>query len=168
MAAVVLIFTSQAWNLTFSFYQSMSTVPTELREAASIFRLDPWLRFKTLELPFAALGLIWNSMMSWAGGWFFLMAAEIFHVGTRDFRLPGLGAYLQVASEQGNLGAVAAGVLLGSQTHMLYEYPTKAYATTPAFWGAEPAYADSGPFKGIRLFQDEERAGPASRGRRLR
>jgi NitT/TauT family transport system permease protein len=62
-------------------------------------------------LPFAALGLIWNSMMSWAGGWFFLMAAEIFQVGTRDFRLPGLGAYLQVASEKGDLGAVLAGVV---------------------------------------------------------
>jgi len=111
LSAILLIFTSQAWNMTFSFYQSMSTLPTELREASSIFRFDPWLRFKTLELPFAALGLIWNSMMSWAGGWFFLMAAEIFQVGTRDFRLPGLGAYLQVASEQGNLGAVLAGVV---------------------------------------------------------
>jgi NitT/TauT family transport system permease protein len=111
LAAILLIFTSQAWNLTFSFYQSMTTQPTELREAASIFWFDPWLRFKTLELPFATLGLIWNSMMSWAGGWFFLMAAEIFHVGTRDFRLPGLGAYLQTASERNNLGAVLAGVV---------------------------------------------------------
>ncbi len=111
LSAILLIFTSQAWNMTFSFYQSMSTQPTELREAASIFRLDPWLRFKTLELPFGALGLIWNSMMSWAGGWFFLMAAEIFQVGTRDFRLPGLGAYLQMASEQSNFGAIVAGVL---------------------------------------------------------
>ena len=111
LAAILLIFTSQAWNMTFSFYQSMTTVPTELREAASIFRLDPWQRFKTLELPFAALGLIWNSMMSWAGGWFFLMAAEIFQVGTRDFRLAGLGAYLQVASDQGNVGAVLAGLV---------------------------------------------------------
>jgi NitT/TauT family transport system permease protein len=110
IAAVVLIFTSQAWNMTFSFYQSMTTLPNELREASSIFRLDPWLRFKTLELPFAALGLIWNSMMSWAGGWFFLMAAEIFHVGTRDFRLPGLGSYLQTAANEGNVGAVLAGV----------------------------------------------------------
>jgi NitT/TauT family transport system permease protein len=111
LAAILLIFTSQAWNMTFSFYQSMTTLPTELREAASIFRFDPWQRFKTLELPFAALGLIWNSMMSWAGGWFFLMAAEIFQVGTRDFRLQGLGAYLQLASDQGNVGAVLAGLL---------------------------------------------------------
>jgi NitT/TauT family transport system permease protein len=111
LAAIVLIFTSQAWNLTFSFYQSMKTIPTELREAAAVFRLDPWLRFKTLELPFAAIGLIWNSMMSWSGGWFFLMASEIFNVGTRDFRLPGLGSYLQTAASTGDLRAVLLGVL---------------------------------------------------------
>jgi NitT/TauT family transport system permease protein len=110
IAAVVLIFTSQAWNLTFSFYQSMTTIPTELREAASVFRFDPWLRFKTLELPFAAIGLVWNSMMSWSGGWFFLMASEIFNVGTRDFRLPGLGSYLQTAASAGDLRAVLLGV----------------------------------------------------------
>lgn len=111
IAAIVLIFTSQAWNLTFSFYQSMKTIPTELREASAVFRLDPWLRFKTLELPFAAIGLIWNSMMSWSGGWFFLMASEIFNVGTRDFRLPGLGSYLQTAASTGDLRAVLLGVL---------------------------------------------------------
>ncbi len=110
LAAIVLIFTSQAWNMTYSFYQSISTIPTELREAAAIFRFNPWLRFKTAELPFAALGLIWNSMMSWAGGWFFLMAAEIFRIGSRDFRLPGIGAYLQTAASTGDLHAVMAGV----------------------------------------------------------
>ncbi len=110
MAAVVLIFTSQAWNMTFSFYQAMTTIPMELREAAATFRLDAWQRFKVLELPFAALALIWNSMMSWSGGWFFLMAAEIFHVGSRDFRLPGLGSYLQTAANEGDLRAVAYGV----------------------------------------------------------
>ncbi len=111
LAAIVLIFTSQAWNMTYSFYQSVSTIPTELREAASIFRLNRWLRFRTVDLPFAALGLIWNSMMSWAGGWFFLMASEIFTVGSRDFRLPGIGAYLQTAASQGNLQAVTAGIV---------------------------------------------------------
>ena len=110
LAAIVLIFTSQAWNMTYSFYQSVKTLPGELREAAAIFRLSPWLRFRTLELPFAAIGLIWNSMMSWAGGWFFLMAAEIFNVGSRDFRLPGLGAYLQTAAGAGDLRAIFAGV----------------------------------------------------------
>ena len=88
----------------------MTTIPMELREAAAIFRLDPWARFKTLELPFAAIGLLWNSMMSWSGGWFFLMAAEIFHVGSRDFRLPGLGSYLQAAANAGSPRAVLAGL----------------------------------------------------------
>jgi len=111
LAAIVLIFTSQAWNMTYSFYQSVTTVPQEMREAAAIFRLSPWLRFRVLDLPFAALGLIWNSMMSWAGGWFFLMAAEIFRVGSRDFRLAGLGAYLQTAADANDLKAVAAGVI---------------------------------------------------------
>jgi NitT/TauT family transport system permease protein len=110
LASVVLIFTSQAWNMTYSFYQSLTTVPNELREASAIFRLNPWLRFKTVEVPFATLGLIWNSMMSWAGGWFFLMAAEIFNVGERDFRLPGLGSYLQTAANAGNVPAILAGL----------------------------------------------------------
>lgn len=110
LAAVVLIFTSQVWNMTFSWYQSLVTLPSELREASSIFRLQPWLRFRTVELPFAAIPLIWNSMMSWAGGWFFLMAAEMFTVGTRDFRLPGLGSYLHEAADQGNLTALAFGL----------------------------------------------------------
>ncbi len=111
LAAIVLIFTSQAWNMTFSFYQSLTTIPSELREAAAVFRFDSWLRFKTVELPCAAIGLLWNSMMSWSGGWFFLMAAEIFHVGPRDFRLPGLGAYLQTAANENNLRAVFLGVV---------------------------------------------------------
>lgn len=110
IAAIVLIFTSQAWNLTFSFYQSLTTQPAELREAAAVFRFGPWLRFRRLELPFAALGLIWNSVMSWAGGWFFLMAAEIFTLGARDFRLPGLGAYLQTAATHGDTRALLMGL----------------------------------------------------------
>lgn len=110
LASIVLIVTSQVWNMTFSFYQSLTTIPEELREASSIFRLNPWLRFKTMELPFGAVGLIWNSMVSWAGGWFFLMAAETFTVGNRDFRLPGLGSYLQQAANQGNVSAILLGL----------------------------------------------------------
>ncbi len=110
VASVVLIFTSQAWNLTFSWYQSLTTIPKELKEAGAIFRLNPWLKFKSIELPFGLISLIWNSMMSWSGGWFFLMAAETFTLGQRDFRLPGLGAYLHEASVQGNLPAVAWGL----------------------------------------------------------
>lgn len=110
LAAIVLIFTSQAWNLTFSFYQSVKTVPGELKEAAAGFGFGRWFRFKYLELPFAGLGLVWNSIMSWAGGWFFLMAAEMFTVGSRDYRLPGLGSYLQTAAHAGDLDAVLLGV----------------------------------------------------------
>jgi NitT/TauT family transport system permease protein len=110
LASIVLIFTSQAWNLAFAWYQSLTTIPKELREASAIFRLNSWFRFKTMELPFAAISLVWNSMMSWAGGWFFLMAAEIFTVGQRDFRLPGLGAYLHEAANQENFQAIAWGV----------------------------------------------------------
>lgn len=110
LASIILIFTSQVWNLIFAWYQSLTTIPRDLREASSVFRFNGWLRLKTLELPFAAIGLIWNSMMSWAGGWFFLMAAEIFTVGQRDFRLPGLGAYLHEAASQGNLQAIAWGI----------------------------------------------------------
>lgn len=110
VASIVLIFTSQVWNLTFSWYQSLTTIPRELREAARVFRFGAWMRLRSLELPFGMNSLIWNSMMSWAGGWFFLMAAETFTVGERDFRLPGLGAYLQEAARQGDLAAIAWGL----------------------------------------------------------
>ena len=110
LASIVLIFTSQAWNITFAWYQSLKTIPKELREASAIFHLGNWMKFKTLELPFGMISLIWNSMMSWAGGWFFLMAAEIFTVGTRDFRLPGLGAYLREAANQKDYPAIGWGI----------------------------------------------------------
>ncbi len=110
VASVVLIFTSQVWNMTFAWYQSLTTMPKELQEASRVFRFNAWFRFKSLELPFGAISLIWNSMMSWAGGWFFLMAAEIFTVGDRDFRLPGLGSYLQTAANKGDIRAILWGV----------------------------------------------------------
>ncbi|HQM91514.1 MAG TPA: ABC transporter permease subunit [Syntrophales bacterium] len=110
LSAIVLIFTSQAWNLTFAWYQSLTTIPADLKEASSIFRFSPRMRFRKLELPFAAISLIWNSMMSWAGGWFFLMASEIFMTGNQDFRLPGLGSYLQAAANAGDLQALAWGL----------------------------------------------------------
>jgi NitT/TauT family transport system permease protein len=110
LAAIVLIFTSQAWNLAFSFYQSLRTIPNELNEAATIARLGAWRRFTKLEVPFAMIGLVWNSMMSWAGGWFFLMAAEQFTLGDKDFRLPGLGSYLKSAADAGDVGALLLGL----------------------------------------------------------
>ncbi len=110
LGSIVLIFTSQVWNMTFSWYQSLTTIPSELKEAGSIFRFNSWFRFKTLEVPFGTISLVWNSMMSWAGGWFFLMAAEIFTVGDKDFRLPGLGSYLQQAASTGDYKAIVWGI----------------------------------------------------------
>jgi NitT/TauT family transport system permease protein len=111
IAAVILIFTSQAWNLTFAFYQSLKTVPKELKEASSIFKFSFWQRFKTLDFPFFQISFIWNSMMSWSGGWFFLMAAEMFTVGQKDFRLPGLGSYLKEAVILNDTSALIFGLL---------------------------------------------------------
>ena len=92
--------------MTFSFYHSVRTIPTDLQEVATITRLRPWRRFFMLEVPTSAIGLIWNSMMSWAGGWFFLMASEQFTLGSHSFQLPGLGSYLQAAANAGNTGAI--------------------------------------------------------------
>lgn len=111
LSSIILIFTSQAWNMTFSFYHSVRTIPTDLQEVATITRLRAWRRFFTLEVPTSAIGLIWNSMMSWAGGWFFLMASEQFTLGSRSFQLPGLGSYLQAAASTGNTGAILLGLL---------------------------------------------------------
>lgn len=110
LAAIVLIFTSQAWNMAFSFHQSLITIPTQLSEAARIYRLGFWQRFSRLELPFGAIALIANSMMSWAGGWFFLMASEQFTLGAKDLRLPGLGSYLAHAAELGDTRALVLGL----------------------------------------------------------
>ena len=111
LASVLLIFTSQVWNMTFSFYHSARTLPADLKEFSAIARLRPWQRFVKLEVPSAMIGLLWNSMMSWAGGWFFLMAAEQFVLGDRSFQLPGLGSYLQVAANTGNGGALLLGLV---------------------------------------------------------
>lgn len=111
LAAIILIFTSQAWNLAFSFHQSLITIPRELSEAASVYRLGRWRRFTKLELPFGAIALIANSMLSWAGGWFFLMASEQFTLGDKNLRLPGLGSYLAGAADAGNGWALGMGLL---------------------------------------------------------
>ncbi len=110
LGSVLLIFTGQVWNMTFSFYSSLKNIPREMYEAAQVYRLSWWQRFRQLELPYAAIGLIWNSMMSVAGGWFFLMACEMFVLGNRDLRLPGLGSYLQTAANAGNTRAILAGL----------------------------------------------------------
>jgi NitT/TauT family transport system permease protein len=108
--AILLIFTGQVWNMAFSFYASLKSIPKEMREAARIYRFNWWQRFIEMELPFSAIGLVWNSMMSVAGGWFFLMACEMFVLGDRDFRLPGLGSYLQTAASAGDTKSIVWGV----------------------------------------------------------
>ena len=108
--AILLIFTGQVWNMAFSFYASLKSIPKEMREAAKIYGFSWWQRFIEMELPFAAIGLVWNSMMSVAGGWFFLMACEMFVLGSRDFRLPGLGSYLQTAASAGDTRSIVWGI----------------------------------------------------------
>ena len=111
LAAVIMIFTAQAWNMTFSFVHSLRTLPSELGEAATVYRFGWWRRLRQVELPFATIGLVWNSMLSMAGGWFFLMINESFQLGQRDFRLPGIGSYMSVAVEQGRTGAMLLAIL---------------------------------------------------------
>jgi ABC-type anion transport system, duplicated permease component len=110
LAAILLIFTGMTWNLVFSFYQSLSSIPRELLEVSKVYHLNSWQRFWSVELPSGILGLVWNSVMSVAGGWFFLMAIESFTLGDRSFRLPGLGSFLAQASDQGDFIAIAWGV----------------------------------------------------------
>jgi len=110
MGTILLIFTSQVWNMTFSFYGSLKGIPNEMREAATIYRFSSWQRFTQMELPSAAISLVWNSMMSVAGGWFALMVCEMFVLGQRDFRLPGLGSYLQTAASAGDTVSIFWGV----------------------------------------------------------
>ncbi len=111
LAAVLMIFTGQVWNMTFSFYQSLRSIPLYLQEAAAVYRFNWLQKALKLEIPFSAMGLIWNSMMSMAGGWFFLTVVEAFRLGDKDFRLPGLGSYMSVASDKGDNVARFWGVI---------------------------------------------------------
>jgi len=108
--AILLIFTGEVWNMAFSFYTSLKSIPRELMEATAINRFSRWQRLFQLELPFGAIGLVWNSMVSVANGWFFLMVCEMFPVGDRNFRLPGLGSYLQTAASHGDWVAMTWGL----------------------------------------------------------
>jgi NitT/TauT family transport system permease protein len=110
LGAILLIFTGQVWNMAFSFYASLKAIPNEMREAATVYRFSWWQRFTQMELPYSAIGLVWNSMMSVAGGWFALMVCEMFVLGPRDFRLPGLGSYLQTAASAGDTTSILWGV----------------------------------------------------------
>jgi len=111
LASVIMIFTGQAWNMTFSFYHSLRSIPKDQIEAATVYRFDWWQRLKWVELPFATIGLVWNSMMSMAGGWFFLMISEAFILGQKDFRLPGIGSYMSVAVARDDVPAMLWAIL---------------------------------------------------------
>jgi NitT/TauT family transport system permease protein len=120
-AAIFGIFTSQAWNMAFSFYQSLRTLPPDLEEVSTQFHLSPWQRFIKLELPFATPALVWNTMMSMSGSWFFVVAAEALTVGSRSIALPGIGSWLALAIDQGDVHAVVWAVVAMAVVILLYD-----------------------------------------------
>ena len=120
-AAIFAIFTSQAWNMAFSFYQSLRTVPTELVEASRNFRLSSWMSFWRVDVPFATPQLIWNMMMSMSGSWFFVVASEAISVGNTTITLPGVGSYIALAIEQRNLAAVGYAILTMAIVILIYD-----------------------------------------------
>src|ERR1700759_3610119 len=149
MGAIVLIFTGEVWNMAFSFYSSIKSIPRELNEAATIYRFSRWQRLWQLDLPYGAIGLVWNSMVSVAGGWFFLMACEMFVLGTRDFRLPGLGSYLQTAASSGDTRAMVWGsvtmILIIVATDLLLWRPVIAWADKFKFEQGESTSRKTSP-----------------------
>ncbi|QIZ51790.1 ABC transporter permease [Dickeya zeae] len=120
-AAIFAIFTSQAWNMAFSFFQSLRTLPGDLSEVSQQFGFSPWRRFIRLELPFAIPGLVWNMMMSMSGGWFFVVASEAITVGNTTVNLPGIGSWLALAIAQENLTAIAWAVVAMTVVIVLYD-----------------------------------------------
>jgi NitT/TauT family transport system permease protein len=120
-AAIFVIFTSQAWNMAFSFYQSLRTVPTELTECSDSFHLSPWMKFWQVEVPFALPGLIWNTMMSMSGGWFFVVASEAIQVGQTSVALPGIGSYIAQAVQRRDLGAIGWAILAMAIVILIYD-----------------------------------------------
>ena len=144
LGAIVLIFTGAVWNMAFSFYSSLKSIPKELIEATEIYRFSRWQRLVQLELPYAAIGLVWNSIMSVAGAWFFLMACEMFHFRSNDFRLPGLGSYLQTAADAGNGHAILWGLL---------SMVTIIVATDQLIWRPLIAWSDKFKFEQVESSQ---------------
>jgi NitT/TauT family transport system permease protein len=121
MAAIFLIFTSQAWNMAFSFYQALRSVPDELQEVSRSFHLSPWMRFWRLEVPFAMPPLIWNMMMSMSGGWFFVVVSEAITVGNTTVTLPGVGSYIAAAIEQRNVTAIGYAIAAMFVVILIYD-----------------------------------------------
>lgn len=120
-AAIFAIFTSQAWNMAFSFYQSLRLLPKDLVQAADLYGLSPWQRFRRLELPFALPALVWNTMMSVSGGWFFVVASEAITVAGHSVTLPGVGSYIALAIAQENLAAIGWAILCMAAVILLYD-----------------------------------------------
>jgi NitT/TauT family transport system permease protein len=149
MGSILLIFTGQVWNMAFSFYSSLKSIPREMIEASRIYRFSAWQRFWQLEMPFAAIGLIWNSIVSVAGGWFFLIVCEMFAFKGTSFRLPGLGSYLQTAADAGNLHALLWGlfvlVLIIVATDQLIWRPLIAWSDKFKFEQTESATRVTSP-----------------------
>jgi NitT/TauT family transport system permease protein len=109
-ASIFAIFTAQAWNMTFGFYHSLITIPAELQEAATVYRMNRWQRFTKVEVPSSAIGLMWNSMMSFGGGWFFVAQSEAISVLNKNIKLPGLGSYMAAAVEAGDTRAAVCAI----------------------------------------------------------
>jgi NitT/TauT family transport system permease protein len=120
-ASIFAIFTSQAWNMTFSFIQSLRTLPHEIDEASRSFHFSPWQKFWRVEFPFASPGLVWNMMMSMSGGWFFVVASEAISVGDKTITLPGIGSYVAIAIKQESPGAIGWAVLAMTLVIVLYD-----------------------------------------------
>ena len=121
LASVFVIFTSQAWNMAFSFYQSLTTLPMDLQEASRSFRLSAWQKFWRLDVPFAMPGLVWNTMLSMSGGWFFVVASEAVTVGNTTFTLPGIGSYVATALQQEDLKAIFYAIIAMLVVILLYD-----------------------------------------------
>jgi len=121
LAAIFAIFTAQAWNMAFSFYQSLIAIPIDLEEASRSFRFSGWQRFWRLEVPFAMPGLVWNMMMSMSGGWFFVVASEAISVGNIQIALPGIGSYVALAIQQRDLAAVGWAIVAMTITIIIYD-----------------------------------------------
>jgi len=120
-AAIFVIFTAQVWNITFSFYQSLKMVPHDLREAAAVFQLSAWQRFWKIEVPYSMPGLLWNMMISMSASWFFVVLSEAIAVAHQDIRLPGVGSYIALAIEKGDIYAVGYAILTMVIVIFLYD-----------------------------------------------
>ncbi|HEV2136693.1 MAG TPA: ABC transporter permease subunit [Terracidiphilus sp.] len=149
LGVILLIFTGQVWNLAFSFYSSLKSIPREMIEASRVYHFSGWQRFWQLEVPYATIGLVWNSIVSVAGGWFALIFCETFTMGNRNFQLPGLGSYIQKATDQGNvralLGGIAAVILIVVATDQLVWRPLIAWSEKFKFEQVESAERITSP-----------------------